>query len=134
MQIKQGNLIRKDLIYPELSYKLVGVLFDVYNELGGGYREKYYQKAVILSLQKNKISFKEQPYTPLKYNGINIGSNYLDFLIEGKIVLEIKAGEKFVRKNIDQVYSYLKTNNLRLGILANFTKTGLRFKRILNIK
>lgn len=128
------QLVKKDLIYPELSYKIVGILFDVYNELGGGYREKYYQKAVSLSLKKEKILFKEQVHAPLIYKGVSIGSNYLDFLIENKVILEIKAGENFLRKNITQVYSYLKINNLNLGILANFTKTGLRSKRILNIK
>lgn len=128
------QVIKKDLIYPELSYKIVGILFDVYNELGGGYREKYYQKAIALTLKKEKLLFKEQVYIPLVFKGESIGSNYLDFLIENKIILEIKAGENFVRKNITQVYSYLKINNLKLGILANFTKTGLRSKRILNIK
>lgn len=124
---------RKDLIYPELSYKIVGILYEVYNELGGGYREKYYQKALSLTLNKSDLVFKEQVYSPLLFKGSIIGKQYLDFLIENKVVLEIKAGEIFNRNNIEQVYSYLVANKLKLGILANFTKTGLRFKRILNI-
>ncbi|MEW5805184.1 MAG: GxxExxY protein [Patescibacteria group bacterium] len=123
-----------DLVYPELSYKIVGILFTVFNELGYGYQEKYYQKAIAKVLGDNKIYFREQVYLPLEFNGEGIGNYYLDFLIENKLILEIKRGDRFLKRNIEQVYSYLKRSNLRLGIIANFTKQGLRFKRIVNIK
>lgn len=126
-------LRRKDLVYPQLSYQIIGVLFDVYNELGGGHREKYYQKAVAIAFNRCNLIFKEQIFVPLNFKGIRVGNYYLDFLVDNKVVLEIKSGENFVRKNIEQVYSYLKATNLQLGILANFTKTGLRFKRIINL-
>jgi len=70
---------------------------------------------------------------PLAYGGKTIGRYYLDFLIADKIVLEIKKGDRFLKTNIDQVYAYLKRFNLKLGILANFTKGGLKFKRIVNV-
>ena len=131
---KKYELRRKDLIFPELSYQIIGILFDVYNELGGGHHEKYYQGAVALGLKECDVFLKEQVYTPFNFKGKKVGNYYLDFLIENKIVLEIKKGEKFTKKNIEQVYGYLKITNLKLGIIANFTKTGVRFKRILNIK
>jgi GxxExxY protein len=131
---RKYELKRKDLIYPELSYQIIGILFNVYNDLGGGCHERYYQKAVALGLKECSLTFREQVYLPLNFRGIKVGNYYLDFLIENKIILEIKKGEKFTRKNIEQVYNYLKVANLKLGIIANFTKTGLRFKRILNIK
>ena len=65
---------------------------------------------------------------PLNYKNERVGNYFLDFLIENKIILEIKKDERFSRRHIEQVYSYLK-----LGIIANFTKSGLKFKRILNI-
>jgi len=126
-------LRRKDLIYPELSYTIIGILFEVYNNLGPGYKEKYYQKAIAQTLKETGLFFKEQIYSPIVFKTNNIGSGYLDFLIEGKIILEIKSGEKFLRQNINQIYSYLKIKNLKLGILANFTKEGLKFRRILNL-
>lgn len=131
--MQKSKLRRNDLIYPDLSYKIVGVLYDVYNEIGGGYREKYYQKATSIALSRANIIFKEQVYLLVSYKASKIGSQYLDFLIENKIILEIKVGENFVRRNIQQVYEYLKANGLKLGILANFTKTGLRYKRIINL-
>ena len=83
------ELKRKDLIYPDLCYRIIGILFDVYNELGIGYQEKYYQRAIASAFNNNKIK---------------------------------------------QVFAYLRATNLKLGILANFTNSGIKFKRILNIK
>jgi len=127
------KLKRQDLIYPELSYQIIGILFEVYNQLGSGYHEKYYQKAVALQLKENKVSFKEQVYTPLILKEEIIGKNFLDFLIEDKIILEIKKGDRFSKKHIEQILNYLKTTNLKLGILANFGLKDLKFKRIVNI-
>ena len=120
-----------DLVYKELSYKTVGILFKVYNELGGGYQEKYYQRAVALELKKLGVDFKEQVPVNLSYNGKNIGKYYLDFVIENKIVLEIKAIPRFYTRDIKQILAYLKRTGLTLGILASFSKGELKFKRIL---
>lgn len=130
-----SHILKEDkLVYPDLSYKIIGILFDVYNELGSGYQEKYYQKALTVAFKKMGLIFKEQVYTPLRYQTEKIGNYYLDFLIDNKIILEIKKGEYFSRSNIQQIYAYLKSTGLKLGILANFRNNGLRFKRILNIK
>ena len=126
--------MEQKLIYPKLSYKIVGILYDVFNEIGGGHRENYYQKALALALQENKITFKGQIVIPLKYKENKIGKYVLDFLIENKIVLEIKKDNIFRKSNIQQIYTYLKATGLKLGILANFTNNGVKFKRILNIK
>lgn len=128
------NLKRKDLVYPELSYKLIGILFEVWNELGYGYQEKHYQKAIAKALKDVGFKFKEQVPIKIKYKSQAIGTYFLDFLIEDKIVLEIKRREYFSKGNIRQVYAYLKATGLRLGIIANFTSKGLKFKRVVNLK
>jgi GxxExxY protein len=120
-------------LYPELSYQIVGILFATYNQLGFRYREKYYQEALSASFKKVGLSFKEQVPVTLEFNEKEIGNSLVDFIIEDKIVLEIKKGERFFKANIDQIYSYLKITGLKLGILANFTKKGLQFKRIINL-
>jgi len=124
--------LRNDLIYPELSYKIVGVLFEAHNKLGPGYHEKYYQKATALGLQESGLSFNEQVYSPLVFNDSKVGRYFLDFLIDDKIILEIKKGDRFSKRNIDQIVAYLKVNNLKLGIIANFGNKELKFKRIIN--
>ncbi|MEK9150725.1 MAG: GxxExxY protein [Patescibacteria group bacterium] len=128
------KLRRKDLIYPELSYQIIGILFEVFKQLGSGYQEKYYQRAIALEFKKCGLKFQEQVLLPLRYKEIKIGNYFSDFIIENKIVLEIKKDKNFSRKNIEQVMAYLTAYNLKLGIIANFTKEGLKFKRIINIK
>ena len=124
---------KKKLIYPELSYKIVGILFDVYNELSGGYQEKYYQRAVSKRFKRENIKFQEQISVPLKFDKEKIGQYFLDFLIEKKIILEIKISPRFYLRDIRQVLGYLKAANLQLAILASFSRNGLIFKRVVNI-
>lgn len=130
---KTANLRRKDLIYPELSYEIVGVVYDVYDQLGYGLKEKIYQGAVAVGLQEKGLQFQKELYAPFIYKGQNVGKNYLDFLVEGKIVLELKRGERIVKAHIEQVHQYLVSKNLQLGILAYFSTRGVIFKRIINV-
>lgn len=118
------------IIYPELSYEIMGVVFEAYNKLGNNLREKSYQKAIAAGLAEKGKKFVEQLKVNFKYKGAIIRRLYLDFLIEDKIVLEIKVGEHFDKENIAQVYEYLKFKKLKLAIIANFTKRGVRYKRI----
>ncbi len=124
---------KEKVLYPELSYRLVGILFEVYNTLGYGHKEKYYENAVALELEKLKISYKRQMYISLDYKGQHIGKSFLDFLVDGKIILELKQGLVSSRKNIEQVYAYLKVNKLKLGIIAQFTPQGVKCKRVVNV-
>ena len=119
------------LVYPELSYKIMGVLFKVHNELGFGYKEKYYQKAICGLLDKDGIKYTEQLKVDLKIENECFGRYFIDFLIEDKLVLEIKAVPKFSRKAVLQVLRYLKETGINLGILASFSKNELIYKRIL---
>lgn len=125
--------IRTDLVYPDLSYELIGILFDVYNELGFGYHERHYQKATSEILKERGIKFKEQVYMPLNFRNKVIGKYFLDFLVEDKIILEIKKNERFSKKHIDQVNNYLKFSRRKLAILINFGSDGVKFKRLVNI-
>jgi GxxExxY protein len=124
---------RKDLLFPELSYKIVGSAFDVHNNLGSGHYEKYYQKALAESFSKNQLKYQEQIYLPLKYNNKIVGKNFLDFLVEEKVVVEIKKDSRFAKSHINQVLEYLKLSNLQLAILINFGSESVSFKRIINI-
>lgn len=121
------------VVYPELSYKIVGCLFEVFNELGPDQREKYYQKALEKEFTEQKIPFRSQYPVDVKYKNERLGYNFFDFLIDGKIILEIKSGSYFHRGNLGQILSYLKLSKLKLGIIANFTRNGVKFERILNI-
>jgi GxxExxY protein len=123
---------KQDLIYPELSYKLVGLAYNVFNELGHGHLEKIYQKAYAKELKEAGIIFKEQAPYQVIYKEEIIGNNFLDFLIEEKVIIELKRSDFYSKKYIDQVSNYIKVSNLRLAILINFTSNGVRIKRIVN--
>jgi GxxExxY protein len=121
------------VIFPELSYELVGIAFSVFNELGFGHHEKYYQRAFAVSLKEKNIAFKEQLYHPLKFREKLIGKFYLDFLVDDKIIVELKKGHHFSKQHLDQVHQYLKATGLKLGIIFTFTPDGVAFKRILKL-
>jgi GxxExxY protein len=122
------------IIQKELSYKIMGILFSVQNQLGNRYQEKYYQRAVEEGLEEEKLKFKRELCVDLKYNDKVIGKYFLDFLIEDRVILEIKAVDCLKPKDFKQVLAYLTANNIELGILANFRTEKLSFKRILNSK
>src|SRR6266498_2489400 len=105
-----------DIIYKELSYKIMGILFSVHNQLGNRYQEKYYQRAVEQALIENNMQFKKELAVTLEYNGKKIGKYFLDFLVDNIIVLELKAVPRLNPKDFKQVLGYLKANNLELGI------------------
>jgi len=128
------ELKRKDLVYPDLSYKIMGILFEVWTKLEFGYKEKFYQKAIAEEFKNINLQFREQLPAKISYKGKVVGIYYFDFLIEDKIILEIKVRNYFSKRDIEQLYSYLKAKNLKLGIIAHFTRAGVKFKRIVNLQ
>lgn len=128
-----GKLERGDLVYPELCYEIIGCAFEVFNELGPGHSEKVYQQAMAISLKAKQFCFTEQLPCKLLFHGKSIGKGFLDFLVEEKIVVELKKDIPFTRANIDQVFHYLKATERKLAILINFTKNGVSFKRVVNV-
>lgn len=123
-----------DLIYPQLSYQIVGALYEVYNHLYFGHKEKIYQKALAEEFKKRKLPFEKEMYFPIKYDGKLISKYYFDFVIDNKVVVELKVANDFYQKDINQLLAYLKHRGYKLGILAVFTKEGLKFKRIANTR
>lgn len=85
--LRMATLRRKDIIEPDLSYRLIGVLFDVYDTIGPNHREHVYQKAIAQALVKRGMLFKEQARVPLQYDGKQVGAYILDFVIEDRIIL-----------------------------------------------
>jgi len=122
------------LIHPELSYKIMGIIFKVYNDLGYGYQEKYYQRAAALEFDKEKIRYIREKEVKLEYNDKNIGKYFLDFIVNDRIVLELKIANYFHSRDIKQILGYFKATGLQLGILIIFTSKGIKYKRIINIR
>ena len=120
------------LILPELSYKVTGILFEVHNSRGKFCNEKQYADAIEQSLKENNIEHEREKVIPESFSGEHKGRNKVDFIIENKIILEIKAKRMLLREDYYQVRRYLEAFNLKLGLLVNFRNQYIRPRRILN--
>ncbi len=126
--------MKKDtkVIYPDLSYKLVGACFAVHNELGSYCNEKQYADCFEGYLKKFGILYEREKVLPPGFESEEVGRNKIDFLVSGVIVLEFKAKRMLDREDYYQIRRYLKAMNKKLGILVNFRDKILRPKRVLN--
>jgi GxxExxY protein len=120
---------------PELnriSKAVIGAAIEVHRVLGPGYLESVYQKALEIEFRKRGIVSVAQHPVVLHYKGELIGEGYLDFLVGGKLIVELKAVEVLAGIHTAQVISYLKATNHKLGLLLNFNVKALKdgIKRI----
>ena len=122
----------EDYLYQDLTREIIGVAFTVYNSLGYGFREKIYQRGMSVEFTILKIPFQEECPVRIYYRDKIIGKYYIDFVVDNKVVVELKVANDFYTIDIKQVLSYLKANNLKLGLLIIFNKDGVKIKRIIN--
>lgn len=118
-----------DLLYSDLTYKLQGCFFTVFNTLGHGYKENIYQKALASELKSHKINFLQEPPLSIKYKEETIGIYRPDFFIEKKVIVELKSLEYLPTAAIKQLVHYLKGTSVQLGFLVNFGSDKLQIIR-----
>lgn len=121
-----------ELVLKEFSYKIMGLLFSVHNSLGPICKEKNYQDAIEILLQQNKIPYKREQELALPFSGQTIKGFYADFLVDKKIIIEVKAKRFIKQEDIRQTCRYVKGANVPLGIIVNFKRNKLEYKRIIN--
>jgi len=120
------------VIYPELSYILNGIFFNVHNELGFYCKEIQYCDAIEKLLKDKSIDYKREYFIETDNELIRNNSSRIDFLIEDKIIIEVKARRFIGREEYFQTQRYLNAINLKLGIIVNFHQKYLLPKRIVN--
>jgi GxxExxY protein len=120
------------IIYPELSYKINGILFTVHNQLGRFCNEKQYCDLIEDFLRKNGFKYEREKILPPSFEAELKGRNKVDFLIEGKILLEIKTKRMLEKEDYYQTRRYLVALNKKLAILVNFRDKTIKPKRIIN--
>ncbi len=121
-----------ELIFKELTHKIIGCAMEVHRVLGPGFQEYIYQRAMAIEMRKIGIKFEEEYELPVFYKGEKIGLRRVDFLIENTISLEIKAKSELDNAHIAQAINYIETSNVAAGLLINFGAGSLQFKRIHN--
>jgi GxxExxY protein len=104
-----------------LSGKIVDICYKIHKELGSGLLESAYEYFLAYELEKEKINFKRQVTMPVKYDGLNHDIGYrLDFLIDNKVIIELKSVEKILPIHEAQLLTYMKLSGIKIGLLINF--------------
>ncbi len=120
-----------ELLYKDLTEKIIKALFEVFNTLGPGLSELTYRRAVIEEFNCAKIIFKTEIESPIFYKNKKIGAYRLDFLVDKKVILELKVKSGLEPIDEAQIITYLKSTGYRIGILANFGSKKLEFRRFI---
>jgi len=119
-------------MYEELSYLIRGILFEVHNELGPYLNEKQYGDAIMHRLIARKIPYSRETVLDISFPGEKKGRCRVDFIIDGKIIIELKATPTFTTNDFQQCVRYLVTSGLALALLVNFHGKSCSIKRVLN--
>ncbi len=120
-----------DLLHAPLTYKIRKAIFAVYNTLGFGHKEQVYQRALAKEFDDNNISYKKEGSLTVQYKGEHVGTYRPDFVVEDKVILELKAVEFLPKSFETQLLQYLKTTGFSLGLLINFGSPKLFIKRLI---
>ena len=122
-----------DIVLKQESYNIIGVCLRVYEELGGGFLESVYGKAIEKEFKLSGIPFEKQVKLNIQYKGEDLGKYFIaDFVVYGKIILEIKAVSYLVNQHLSQTLNYLKATDTRLGLVVNFGNVKFQYRRVLN--
>ena len=119
-----------EIIHKELSYAIIGAAMEVHRILGPGFLEAVYQAALAHELTLRGIRFEQFKRLPVYYKGVLVGDYEADFVIEDKIILEIKAVSQFHPKHEAQAINYLTATGFHLAILLNFGADSLQHQRV----
>lgn len=120
--------------YPEseLTEKIIGCAFRIYNELSFGLPERVYQKAMAHCLGEMKIEFAREVYGKIEFDGKIIGKYFLDFLVDNRVALEFKVRNEIYEKDVSQLLAYLKMKKIKIGLILAITSNGVKIKRLIN--
>lgn len=123
--------VNNSYLYSDLTDKIIKAASTVHKELGPGLVEKLYQRALKVELTKSGIRLEREKRIELKYKGVNIGFDKVDFDVENKVLVELKAVSELNEIHKAQMISYLKSSSRRVGLVLNFAKVKLEIKRFI---
>lgn len=127
-------MINHEYKYSELTSQVIGCAIEVHKQLGNGFQEVIYQRALEIEMSLAGITFSREFEMPIYYRNSQIGTRRVDFLVEGIISVELKAITKLEDVHLAQAINYLEAYNLEIGLLLNFGERSLNFKRLSNKK
>ena len=127
-------MINKIYKYSDLTKKIIGCALKVHNYLGNGFQEVIYQRALAIEFDEINLDFAREDEMLIKYKDHDIDTRRVDFFVEGKVLVEIKAITKLDNVHLAQAINYLEAFNREVGLLINFGSNSMEFKRVQNKK
>jgi GxxExxY protein len=127
-------MIKKEYPLSELTGKVIGCAMEVHRILGNGFQEVIYQRALAKEMTLQGLAFSREHEMTINYKGDEIGTRRVDFFVEEKVMVELKALVQLEDVHLAQAINYLEAYGLDIGLLINFGNTSLQFKRVMKPK
>jgi GxxExxY protein len=130
-QILLGGEVKEEKVYKhkELTEKIIGCAMQVHKVLGNGFQEVIYQRCLAIEFEKAGLKSQRELEMPIFYDGVEVGTRRADFLVEDRILVELKAISTLDDSHYAQMINYLEAYKLEIGLLLNFGERRLQFKR-----
>ena len=116
--------------HENLTHKIIGAAMEVHRHLGNGFQEVIYQRALSIEMNMQGIEHEREKEMPLQYKGFDVGTRRVDFFVNEKVMVEIKALSKLEDVHLAQAMNYVEAYNMEIGLLKNFGEKSLEFKRV----
>lgn len=120
---------RRNHIHDDITESIIGCAFEVINELGSGFLESVYENAMVLALSESGLNVQSQVPIPVTFRGKRVGDFYADLLVDGRVIVELKAVRAIVPEHQAQLINYLNATGIEVGLLINFGNPKLELKR-----
>ncbi len=125
-------MIREEYKHSDITSKIIGCAMKVHSTLGNGFQEVIYQRALAIEMRKAGLDFQREMEMPIFYEDEQIGTRRVDFFVEDKIMVELKAITQLEKVHLAQALNYLEAYKMEIGLLINFGETSLKFHRIIS--
>ena len=125
-------MIKEEYKYSDITAKIIGCAMKVHSVLGNGFQEVIYQRALAIEMRKAGLEFIRELEMPIFYDNEEIGTRRVDFFVENKIMVELKAITQLEKVNLAQGLNYLEAYKMEIGLLINFGEPSLKFHRLIN--
>ena len=124
-------MIKEEYKYSDITSKVIGCAMKVHTALGNGFQEVIYQRALDIEMRKAGLVFARELEMPIFYDNQEIGTRRVDFFVENKVMVELKAITQLEKVHLAQALNYLEAYKMEIGLLINFGDTSLKFHRVI---
>lgn len=127
-------MIKEEYKYSDITEKIIGCAMRVHQRMRNGYQELIYHRCLIIEFNKNNLPFSNESELPIFYEDVQVGKRRVDFLVDNKVIVEIKALTDLTDAHLAQALNYLEALSLEVGLLINFGSRSLEVRRLINNK